>query len=92
MKENKRLCFKVPVILVGSCFIIAYLYLVFCCKTISCYKLRLTNTKEIIYSPDIYINGSLWLEDNCLLYRPFRSAGYICLKDSVKQFEKIKCN
>ena len=58
----------------------------------ACYSLKLTNGKEELYSPEIYINGSVWVENNKLIYRPFRAAFSITLKDSVSSFNRTKCD
>lgn len=60
-------------------------------RLITCYRVQLVNGREEIFSPEIYIDGAVWVEDNCLIYRPFRAAFYIRLKDSVLKYERIKC-
>lgn len=58
----------------------------------ACYKVQCVNGKEEIFSSDVYIDGAVWVENNRLIYRPFRAAFYMQLKDSVVSFKRIKCD
>lgn len=90
-KENKHKR-KMIVSLIVTIIFVFFLAFFSSDKLRSCYSLKLINGKEEVYSPDIYIDGSVWVENNYLLYRPFRAAYYITLKDSVASFKRIKCS